>query len=74
MSREAVVPALRRQLRDLQLDHVDLYLVHWPTPFPVRTPWIHALQANHMGLGTETCTETLLFFLSDWGGGVSKRQ
>ncbi|XP_041983687.1 uncharacterized protein LOC121736511 [Aricia agestis] len=30
-ARSAVVPALRASLDKLQLDYVDLYLIHWPT-------------------------------------------
>lgn len=45
-----LVSALRGSLRRLQMDHVDLYQVHFPTPLvPVET-WAHAL-ADALDLG-----------------------
>ena len=35
-SREGVVAACERSLRRLAVDHVDLYLLHWPGPHPLR--------------------------------------
>ena len=35
LSSELVEPSLRKSLKDLQLDYLDLYVMHWPMAFEV---------------------------------------
>ncbi len=59
LSADKLVPSLRESLRKLRTDHVDLTLIHWPSPagaVPVADS-LHALQAakaqgltKHMGV------------------------
>ena len=64
---EHVRPALERSLRDLQLDHLDLYLIHFPiaqkfVPFETRYPpgWVYDPDAAepHMEFARVPIAET----------------
>jgi diketogulonate reductase-like aldo/keto reductase len=47
-NRAGLVAASERSLKRLALDHIDLYLLHWPGPHPLRetVAGFEALQAN----------------------------
>ena len=52
LSKDTLVPSLQESLRKLRMDHVDLTLIHWPSPagaVPLADS-LHALQAAQQGL------------------------
>lgn len=58
--KEDVIPALKKTLSDLQLDYLDLYLVHWPHVF--KKDFINASKAE------ETFSTTEVPHIETWQG------
>jgi alcohol dehydrogenase (NADP+) len=64
--REQVVPALQKTLRDLQLNYLDLYIIHWPVAlqenvgFPASADdflSLHEVPLSETWEGMEQCVE-----------------
>ncbi|KAL6955962.1 D-galacturonate reductase [Sarracenia purpurea var. burkii] len=60
--RHKVVPAIKTSLKNLQLDYVDLYIIHWPigltqdvTQPPVPREYIFPLDVKSVWEGMEEC-------------------
>ncbi len=52
LSRDKLMPSLRESLRKLRSDHVDLLLIHWPSPHgvPLAETFEALMQAREAGL------------------------
>jgi diketogulonate reductase-like aldo/keto reductase len=55
LSGQSVRSVLEDQLRELRVDHVDLYLIHWPIPFEGRLGelWKEVEELKREGLAKE---------------------
>lgn len=53
-----VIPSLRESLKHLQLDYVDLYLIHWPCP----------IDANHVFGTTGHLDNEVNIYTQTWPG------
>ncbi len=57
-AKEDVVPSCELTLKNLQLDYLDLYLIHWPQPLKKGTKLATAADEEKLGYTGERMDET----------------
>ncbi|KAL3677807.1 hypothetical protein R1sor_020763 [Riccia sorocarpa] len=54
-----IIPALKRSLRTLQLDYVDMYLIHWPVRLRPEAVWPNLSEEDYLPLDMPGCWKVL---------------